>query len=50
MSITHNSFPDAALWINGNINLPDIDWSDGSIIGHCNLLDLNNTFFGLPGR
>jgi len=39
-----HSFPNAALWIGANINLPDIDWSDGSIIGHCNSLDLSNTF------
>ena len=44
LSNIRHSFPNAALWIGGDINLPDIDWSDGSIIGHCNSLDLNNTF------
>ena len=39
------SFPNAALWIGGDINLPDIKWCDGSIAGHSNSLNLNNIFW-----
>jgi len=34
-----SNFPNAALWIGG-----DIDWCDGSIVGHSNSLRLNNIF------
>ena len=37
-------FPNSALWIGGDINLPDIKWCDGSIADHSNSLDLNNLF------
>ena len=37
-------FPNSALWIGGDINLPDIKWCDGSIAGHSNSLGLNNLF------
>jgi len=35
-------FPNAAFWVGGD--LPDIDWSDCSITGHSNSLDINNIF------
>jgi len=34
LSNLSNRFPNAAFWVGGDINLPDIDWSDCSITGH----------------
>ena len=44
LSNLRNRFPNAASWVGGDINLPDIDWSDCSITGHSCSLDINNIF------
>jgi len=38
------NYPDSALWIAGDVNLPDIDWSDNSIKGHQYPLNVNQIF------
>ena len=36
--------PDSALWIAGDVNLPDIDWTNNSINNHQYSINLNQTF------
>ena len=42
-SIRH-SYPDSALWIAGDVNLPDIDWVNNTINSHQYSLNLNQIF------
>lgn len=42
-SIKYNH-PNSAIWLSGDINLPDINWGDNYVDGHQYSLDLNNTF------
>ena len=37
-------YPNSALWIAGDINLPDINWVNNCTTGHFYPLNLNNTF------
>ena len=37
-------YPNSALWIAGDINLPDINWVNNCTTGHSYPLNLNNTF------
>ena len=39
-----SKFPSATFWISGDFNLPDIDWSSESIVGHQYTVALNNCF------
>ena len=38
------SHPNSAIWISGDINLPDINWSDNFVDGHSYSLRINNLF------
>ena len=38
------SHPNSAIWISGDINLPDINWSDNFVHGHSYSLRINNIF------
>ena len=40
----HLDHPSSALWIGGDINLPDINWSNSSVSGHSYSLRLNHIF------
>ena len=42
LSQIHSDHPSSALWIAGNINLPDINWLNISISGHSFSLGLNH--------
>ncbi|XP_072039087.1 uncharacterized protein [Amphiura filiformis] len=42
--------PGAAIWISGDINLPDIDWSTGSIISHQYRISINESFLQVMDR
>ncbi len=44
------SNPGAAIWISGDINLPDIDWQSLSITSHQYKLSINNSFLNLLER
>ena len=37
-------YPNSALWIGGDINLPGINWQNSSVTGHSYSVSLNNTF------
>ncbi len=39
--------PSACIWLSGDFNLPDIDWSTDSIVSHQYTIALNNTFISL---
>jgi len=39
-----SSHPNSAIWISGDINLPDINWEDNCVDGHQYSLTINNTF------
>ncbi|WAR24180.1 hypothetical protein MAR_037849 [Mya arenaria] len=39
----HNKFKKSVLWIGGDLNLPNINWTSNSIDGHQNLHDINAT-------
>ena len=41
---TCKSTPGAAVWIGGDVNLPDIDWSNNSIVSHQYPIALNESF------
>ena len=40
-------FPNSALWIAGDVNLPDINWSNNYISGHSYPVSLNQSFLDL---
>jgi len=40
----HLDYPNSALWIAGDTNLPDIDWSNSCITGHSYSLKINHNF------
>ena len=44
LSQIHSDHPSSALWIVGDINLPDINWSNSSVSGHSYSLRLNHIF------
>ena len=44
LSQIHSDHPSSALWIGGDINLPDINWSNSSVSGHSYSLRLNHIF------
>ena len=39
-----SNHPNSAIWLSGDINLPDINWEDNYVDGHQYSSDLNNTF------
>ena len=41
------SFPNDIIWIAGDFNLPDINWTDSNIIGTNYPLSINSTFLDL---
>jgi len=44
IQIIQNKFKNHPIWIGGDLNLPDIDWSDNSIKSHQYLKKVNETF------
>ena len=40
----NSSFKNCPLWIGGDTNLPDIDWTNDAIIGHQYTIQINETF------
>ena len=44
LSQIHSDHPNSALWIGGDINLSDINWSNTSVSGHSHSLRLNHIF------
>ena len=44
LSQIHSDHPSSALWIGGDINLPDINWLNSSVSGHSHSLRLNHIF------
>ena len=39
-----SNHPNSAMWVSGDINLPDINWEDNCVKGHQYSLTINNTF------
>ena len=44
LEIIKNNHPTSAIWLSGDLNLPDINWEDGCVDGHQYSLNLNNSF------
>ena len=42
---SESDHPSSALWISGDINLSDINWSSTSVFGHSHSLRLNHLFW-----
>ena len=44
------SNPDSSIFISGDINLPDIDWSNNTIVSHQYRMSINQSFLQLLDR
>ena len=43
-------FPNSPIWVAGDLNLPDIDWTTNSIRSHQYLKSINNSFIDLASN